>query len=141
MKAGKKSSFTSGIALCKTTASIVAKSVKRAIAPEAGALAELRGKWGLIIGRGKFFGVAKMPLGKRNYKKEYENYHSQPEQVKRRSERNSARRIMAKKHGKAAIKGKDIDHKDHNTSNNSTSNLRISSKSLNRSRNKKGLGK
>jgi hypothetical protein len=82
-----------------------------------------------------------MPLGKRNYKKEYENYQGTPEQIKRRSQRNSARRVMEKKHGKQAIKGKDIDHKDHNTSNNSLSNLRIASKGDNRSRNRKGLGR
>lgn len=30
----------------------------------------------------------------RNYKAEYENYHSKPEQKKRRAGRNTARRIM-----------------------------------------------
>ena len=104
-------------------------------------LAGLRVRWAQITGLEKSFGVVNMPLGKRNYKKEYENYQGTPEQIKRRSQRNSARRVMEKKHGKQAIKGKDIDHKDHNTSNNSLSNLRIASKSANRSRNKRGLGK
>lgn len=81
-----------------------------------------------------------MPLG-RNYKKEYENYQGTPKQIKRRSQRNSARRVMAKKHGKQAIRGKDVDHKDYDTANNSLSNLRIATKSANRSRNKRGLGR
>jgi hypothetical protein len=72
----------------------------------------------------------------RNYKKEYENYHSKPEQRARRSSRNKARRLAVKKYGKVALKGKDVDHKDRNPHNNSRSNLRIQSKSTNRSRNK-----
>jgi hypothetical protein len=72
----------------------------------------------------------------RNYKKEYENYHSKPEQRARRSSRNKARRLAVKKHGKAALAGKDVDHKDRNPHNNSRSNLRIQSKSRNRARNK-----
>ena len=72
----------------------------------------------------------------RDYKKEYRDYHSKPEQIKRRSSRNSARRIMKKKYGAAAIKGKDIDHKNKNATNNSSSNLRI----RNRSENKRDQG-
>lgn len=72
----------------------------------------------------------------RDYKKEYENYHSKPEQRARRSSRNKARRLAVKKHGKAAVRGKDVDHKDRNPMNNSSSNLRIQSKKENRGRNK-----
>lgn len=72
----------------------------------------------------------------RDYKKEYENYHKKPEQRARRSSRNKARRLAIKKHGKAALKGKDVDHKDRNPMNNSSSNLRIQSKKENRGRNK-----
>lgn len=72
----------------------------------------------------------------RDYKEEYRRYHSKPAQRKRRSERNKARRLMIKKKGKAALRGKDVDHKDRNTANNSSSNLRIQSKSQNRGRNK-----
>jgi hypothetical protein len=43
-------------------------------------------------------------------------------------------RKMAKSVGKSKIKGKDIDHKDGNPLNNSRSNLRVRSKSKNRSR-------
>ena len=71
----------------------------------------------------------------RDYKREYANYHSKPEQRKRRSNRNLARRLMKKKLGVKAIKGKDIDHKDKNPRNNSRSNLRVRSKSSNRSDN------
>jgi hypothetical protein len=71
----------------------------------------------------------------RDYKSEYKNYHSKSEQKKDRAGRNGARRIMKKKHG-SSILGKDIDHKDRNPRNNSKSNLRVQSKSSNRSRNK-----
>ncbi len=72
----------------------------------------------------------------RDYKKEYANYQGKPEQIKRRSSRNKARRLVIKKKGVAAVKGKDIDHKDRNPHNNSSSNLRIQSKKENRGRNK-----
>ena len=71
----------------------------------------------------------------RNYRKEYDNYHSRPEQRKNRSSRNLARRLMKKKLGIKKIRGKDIDHKDKNPRNNSRKNLRIRSKSYNRSHN------
>ena len=70
----------------------------------------------------------------RNYKSEYNNYHSKPKQKKDRAGRNGARRIMKKKLG-SSILGRDIDHKDRNPRNNSTGNLRVQSKSYNRSRN------
>ena len=70
----------------------------------------------------------------RDYKSEYANYHSKPEQKKNRAGRNGARRIMKAKHG-SSILGRDVDHKDRNPRNNNTSNLRIQSKSSNRSRN------
>jgi len=52
-----------------------------------------------------------------------------------RSNRNKARRAAEKKFGTAAIKGKDVDHKDGNPMNNSPSNLRLRSKGDNRSDN------
>ena len=72
----------------------------------------------------------------RDYKKEYENYHKRPEQRRRNDSRKAARRLMVKKHGKAKLAGKDIDHKDRNPKNNSSSNLRIQSKKTNRGNNK-----
>jgi hypothetical protein len=65
----------------------------------------------------------------RDYKKEYENYHSRPEQIKRRAKRNEARRLM--KNNKD-IKGKDVHHKDNNPLNNDRSNLSIVSQKYNR---------
>jgi len=71
----------------------------------------------------------------RDYKKEYQNYQGQPTQIKRRGMRNKARSLLIKS-GRARVgDGKDVDHKDRNPMNNSRSNLRIQSKSVNRSRN------
>jgi hypothetical protein len=72
----------------------------------------------------------------RDYKKEYESYHKKPEQRRRNDSRKAARRLMVKKHGASKLAGKDIDHKDRNPKNNSTSNLRIQSKKTNRGNNK-----
>ena len=72
----------------------------------------------------------------RDYGREYANYHSKPEQRKNRSSRVLARRLMKKKLGAKAVKGKDIDHKDKNPRNNSRSNLRVRTKSRNRSDNR-----
>lgn len=72
----------------------------------------------------------------RDYKKEYESYHKQPEQRRRNDSRKAARRLMVKKHGASKLAGKDIDHKDRNPKNNSSSNLRIQSKKTNRGNNK-----
>ena len=74
-------------------------------------------------------------MAARDYAREYRNYHSKPEQRKNRSSRNLARRLMKKKLGVKAIKGKDVDHKDKNPRNNARSNLRIRTKSKNRSDN------
>jgi hypothetical protein len=70
----------------------------------------------------------------RDYKSEYQNYHSQPLQKKNRAKRNLARRLMKKKLGNS-INGKDIHHVDGNPNNNSSSNLKVVSKRFNRSRN------
>jgi len=52
-----------------------------------------------------------------------------------RSNRNKARRAAEKKWGAAAIKGKDVDHKDGDPMNNSPNNLRLRSRGENRSDN------
>ena len=67
----------------------------------------------------------------RDYKSEYKNYHSKPEQKKKRASRNSARAAM--KTGGVAVAGKDVHHKDGNPLNNKRSNLAATSKSKNRS--------
>ena len=69
----------------------------------------------------------------RNYKKEYENYHSKPEQKKRRAGRNKARRDVVKsvKDSKQLV-GKDVHHKDNNPLNNDKSNLSIVTQKYNR---------
>lgn len=68
-----------------------------------------------------------MPAKKRDYKKEYRDYHGKPEQRKRRSNRNKARRKLGLKRGD----GKEVDHKNGNANDNRRSNLRVT-------RNKKG---
>ena len=72
----------------------------------------------------------------RNYKKEYREYHSKPEQKKRRAARNAARAKMIFKGVVKKGDGKDVDHKDRNPFNNAVANLRIQSIKVNRGRNK-----
>ena len=74
-----------------------------------------------------------MAKKKRNYRKEYDNYHSQPEQKKKRALRNKARRKMAKAGLVKKGDGKDVHHKDGNTGNSSRKNLVVKGKSANRS--------
>jgi hypothetical protein len=74
-------------------------------------------------------------LTERNYKKEYDNYHSKPEQRANRSKRVLARRKLEKQGRVEKGDGKDVDHKDGNPQNNSEKNLRVLSKSKNRSMN------
>jgi len=69
---------------------------------------------------------------KRDYKREYKLFHGKAEQRAKRSKRVLARRKMAKKLGKKAIQGKDIDHKNGNALDNSDSNLRVRSINSNR---------
>ena len=71
----------------------------------------------------------------RDYKKEYQEYHSRPEQRANRSKRVLARRKLEKEGRVSKGDGKDVDHKDGNAQNNSTSNLRVMNRHLNRSRN------
>jgi len=74
-------------------------------------------------------------LEKRNYRKEYDNYHAKPEQRKNRSKRVLANRIMKKKGKISKGDGNDTHHKDGNPQNNSDDNLEVISKSKNRSMN------
>ena len=69
----------------------------------------------------------------RNYRKEYDNYHSSEKQKKDRAHRNNANRQLKREGRIAKGDGKDVDHKDGNPRNNSPSNLRTRSKNTNRS--------
>ena len=72
---------------------------------------------------------------KRNYAKEYANYHKSPKQKRRRAQRNNARAVMVKAGKARKGDGLDVDHKNHDTGNNSRSNLKMMSKSRNRAKN------
>lgn len=69
----------------------------------------------------------------RNYKREYENYHSSTEQKKNRASRNTARARMVK--AGAVKKGdkKDVAHRNGNPKDNRRSNLKAVSRTANRS--------
>ena len=71
----------------------------------------------------------------RDYKKEYADYHSKPEQRANRSKRVLARRKLESQGRVSKGDGKDVDHKDGNPQNNSPKNLRVMDRSTNRSRN------
>ena len=84
------------------------------------------------------FGQQESPITEskhRNYRKEYDNYHSRPEQRKNRSKRVLARRLMMKLGKVRKGDGKDVDHKDGNPRNNGKHNLRVRNKSENRADN------
>lgn len=70
----------------------------------------------------------------RDYQKEYQRFHGKPAEIAKRAKRNAARAEMVKSHGKAALAGKDIDHKHalRNGGGNGKSNLRVSSVHQNR---------
>jgi hypothetical protein len=50
------------------------------------------------------------PASKRDYKKEYAEFHGKPAQIANRAERVKARRIMEKKGVATKGDGKDVDH-------------------------------
>lgn len=67
---------------------------------------------------------------KRDYKKEYKEYHGKPEQIKNRAKRNAARKEMGLKVGDP----REVDHKKplSKGGGNSKSNLRVVSRTTNR---------
>ena len=69
---------------------------------------------------------------KRDYKKEYREYHGTKEQLHRRSSRNKARRRLEKDGLVRKGDKKDVHHKDNNPLNNSRRNLRATSRAWNR---------
>lgn len=62
-------------------------------------------------------------------------YNSSPTQKKRRAERNHARAIMERKGAVRKGDGKDVDHRNHRTSDKSAKNLSAMPKSKNRAMN------
>lgn len=74
-------------------------------------------------------------MAKRNYRKEYDEYHATPEQKKRRAERNAARKEAAKKGLVKKGDGKEVDHIGSNRTG-SLENVptRVISKKANRTR-------
>ena len=91
------------------------------------------------MARNKIVGKNKRPGSNKATGRDYtydKKYQSSKQQVKNRVARNKARREAIKTHGKAALKGKDVDHIRPliNGGSNTKSNTRIISSSKNRAR-------
>ena len=70
---------------------------------------------------------------KEDYARHYKDYQGKPEQIKKRAQRNAARAEMEKRVGKAALAGKDVDHKKRISSGGGNGkNLRVRSRAANR---------
>jgi len=69
----------------------------------------------------------------RDYRSEYDNYHSSPKQKKNRASRNAARAKMLKSGRVKKGDGKDVTHRNGNPRDNSGKNLGVLSASKNRS--------
>jgi len=71
----------------------------------------------------------------RNYRQEYDRYQGKPEQIKNRAARNAARAEMTKSGAAHKGDGKDVGHSKPiaKGGSNAKSNLRVQSKSSNRS--------
>ena len=72
-------------------------------------------------------------MHKRNYRKEYDDYHGTPEQKKRRAQRNKVRRRALASGRVTKGSGFDIHHKDGNPMNSDPTNLVVQHSSQNRS--------
>ena len=72
-------------------------------------------------------------MARRNYKKEYANYHSKPVQKVNRAGRNKARKTVMKSGGTAKVSGKDVHHRNGNPRDNRRKNLAVTTKTANRS--------
>jgi hypothetical protein len=71
-------------------------------------------------------------MANRNYRKEYRKYQSSTKSKLDRASRNRARRRLMALGAVSKGDGKDIDHRNKNPRDNSMSNLRVTSKKLNR---------
>jgi len=69
----------------------------------------------------------------RSYRSEYDNYHSTEKAKKQRARNNKARRKMEREGKVRKGDGKDVAHVNNRTSDNRSSNLRVESRSRNRS--------
>lgn len=76
-------------------------------------------------------------MSKRDYAKEYREYHGTPAQKERRAARGRARYKMEKAGLVRKGDGMDVDHRNMNPKDNRRSNLRVQPKSVNRARNGK----
>ncbi len=72
-----------------------------------------------------------MAKGKRNYGVEYARDQASPAQIAARASRNKARAAVEKQQGPLP-KNKEIDHVDGNPMNNSSKNLKVVSRTVNR---------
>ena len=68
----------------------------------------------------------------RDYRKEYDNYHAQPEQRERNAARKRARRQMEKAGKVEKFDKMDVHHKDNNPLNNEKNNLAVTTQTWNR---------
>jgi hypothetical protein len=69
----------------------------------------------------------------RNYKREYSKFHSSSKAIAERSSRNKARRKLTKLGRVRKGDGKDIHHANRRPTDNRAGNLRVMSRSVNRS--------
>ena len=91
------------------------------------------------MAKNKIKGTNKRPKSNKATGRDYSydtEYQNKKKQVANRVKRNAARRLMTKTKGKAAMKGKDVDHKKPLKSggSNGRKNLRVVAKSKNRAR-------
>jgi hypothetical protein len=70
---------------------------------------------------------------KRNYRREYDQYHGKPEQIARRGKRTQARRMLEKEGAVSPGDGKDVHHVDDTHLSNKRAQLKVTTPAKNRS--------